>query len=98
MSFGILIILIVNCVELLLTSILFFASFTPNLKHLVDFKYKVFWLLITIALIFLIIFAFIVDNTMFYWLLSALVASATSFYFSKFVNVKKLYKDIDKGI
>lgn len=93
MSIGIMIILIVNCVELLLTSILFFASFTPNFKHLVDFKYKLFYLLITIALIFLIIFAFIVDNTMFYWLLSALVASAMSFYISKFVNIEKLDKD-----
>ena len=93
MSFGILIILIVNCIELLLTSILFFASFMPNFKHLVDFKYKLFYLLITIALIFLIIFAFIVDNTMFYWLLSALVASAMSFYISKFVNIEKLDKD-----
>lgn len=93
MSVGILIILIVNCIELLLTSILFFASFMPNFKHLVGFKYKVFWLLLTIALIFLIIFAFIVDNTMFYWLLSALVASAMSFYISKFVNIEKLDKE-----
>lgn len=93
MSVGILIILIINCIELLLTSILFFASFMSNFKHLVDFKYKLFYLLITIALIFLIIFAFIVDNTMFYWLLSALVASAMSFYISKFVNIEKLDKD-----
>ena len=70
----------------------------PNFRHLVDFKYKVFWLLIIMSLIFLIIFAFIVDNPMFYWLLSALVASVVSFYFSKFVNTEKLDKWIEKLI
>lgn len=96
MSLGILIILIINCIELLLSLVLFLASFTSNIKHLVNFNYKIYWFLNIIVLVFLIIFAFITDNTMFYWFLSFLVSSSISLYFSKFVNTEKLDEIIEK--